>query len=237
MGALKPADRVFVALDTPDMDRALSLAGSLAGLVGGIKLGKAFFTANGPQGVRRAAAAGLPVFLDLKFHDIPNTVADAVRAALSLAPVMLTVHASGGAEMMAAAAGAAGEGGADRPLVLGVTVLTSLGADDLAATGLAGPVSDQVMRLARLAQAGGLDGVVCSAREAAALRAECGADFKLVVPGIRPAGAAAGDQKRTATPAEAIAAGADYLVVGRPVTGADDPAQAARAIIDEIEAA
>ncbi len=237
MCALRPADRIFVALDTPHMDGALSLAGSLAGLVGGIKLGKAFFTANGPQGVRRAAAAGLPVFLDLKFHDIPNTVADAVRAALSLTPVMLTVHASGGAAMMRAAAEAAGEGGADRPLVLGVTVLTSLGADDLAATGLAGPVSDQVMRLARLAQASGLDGVVCSAREAAALRAACGADFKLVVPGIRPAGAAAGDQKRTATPAEAVAAGADYLVIGRPITGADDPARAARAIIDEIEAA
>ncbi len=237
MCVYKPADRVFVALDTPDMDGALSLAGSLAGLVGGIKLGKAFFTANGPQGVRRAAAAGLPVFLDLKFHDIPNTVADAVRAALSLAPVMLTVHASGGAAMMGAAAEAAGEAGADRPLVLGVTVLTSLGEDDLAATGLAGPVPDQVMRLARLAQTSGLDGVVCSAREVAALRAECGADFKLVVPGIRPAGAAAGDQKRTATPAEAIAAGADYLVIGRPVTGAGDPAQAARAVAGELEAA
>ncbi len=185
----------------------------------------------------RAAAAGLPVFLDLKFHDIPNTVADAVRAALSLAPVMLTVHASGGAAMMRAAADAAEEAGANRPLVLGVTVLTSLGAEDLAATGLAGPVPDQVMRLARLAQASGLDGVVCSAREVAALRAECGAAFTLVVPGIRPAGAAAGDQKRTATPAEAVAAGADYLVIGRPVTGADDAAQAARAIIDEIEAA
>ncbi len=218
MCALKPSDRVFVALDTPDAGRALSLAGSLAGLVGGIKLGKAFFTANGPQGVRRIAAAGLPVFLDLKFHDIPATVADAVRAALPLAPVMLTVHASGGAAMMAAAAEAAGEAGADRPLVLGVTVLTSLGEGDLAATGSAGPVPDQVMRLARLAQASGLDGVVCSAGEAAALRAECGADFKLVVPGIRPAGAAAGDQKRTATPAEAIAAGADYLVIGRPMT-------------------
>ena len=237
MCAFKPADRVFVALDTPDMDGALSLAGSLAGVVGGIKLGKAFFTANGPQGVKRIAATGLPVFLDLKFHDIPNTVADAVRAALSLAPVMLTVHASGGAAMMRAAADAAREAGANRPLVLGVTVLTSLGAEDLAATGLAGPVPDQVMRLARLAQASGLDGVVCSAREAAALRAECGVDFKLVVPGIRPAGAAAGDQKRTATPAEAMAAGADYLVIGRPVTGAGDPAQAARAIIDEIEAA
>ncbi len=237
MCAFKPADRVFVALDTPHMDGALSLAGSLAGLVGGIKLGKAFFTANGPQGVRRAAGAGLPVFLDLKFHDIPNTVADAVRAALSLAPVMLTVHASGGAAMMRAAADAAEEAGANRPLVLGVTVLTSLGAEDLAATGPAGPVSDQVMRLARLAQAGGLDGVVCSAGEAAALRQACGVHFKLVVPGIRPAGAAAGDQKRTATPAEAIAAGADYLVIGRPITGADDPAQAARAVAGEMEAA
>ena len=237
MCALRPSDRLFVALDTPDLDGALSLAGSLAGVVGGVKLGKAFFTANGPQGVKRIAAAGLPVFLDLKFHDIPNTVADAVRAALPLAPVMLTVHASGGAAMMRAAADAAREAGANRPLVLGVTVLTSLGAEDLAASGLAGPVPDQVMRLARLAQASGLDGVVCSAREAAALRVECGTGFTLVVPGIRPAGAAAGDQKRTATPAEAIAAGADYLVIGRPVTGAGDPAQAARAIIDEIEAA
>ncbi len=237
MCALRPTDRVFVALDPADVERAVSLAASLAGLVGGIKLGKAFFTANGPQGVRRAAAAGLPVFLDLKFHDIPATVADAVRAALSLAPVMLTVHASGGAAMMRAAADAAEEAGTNRPLVLGVTVLTSLGAEDLAATGLAGPVSDQVIRLARLAQASGLDGVVCSAREVAALRAECGATFKLVVPGIRPAGAGADDQKRTATPAQAIAAGADYLVVGRPITGAGDPAQAARAIIDEIEAA
>ncbi len=237
MCALRPADRVFVALDTPHMDGALSLAGSLAGLVGGIKLGKAFFTANGPQGVQRAAAGGLPVFLDLKFHDIPNTVADAVRAALSLAPVMLTVHASGGAARMRAAADAAGEAGVNRPLVLGVTVLTSLGAEDLAATGLAAPVSDQVMRLARLAQASGLDGVVCSARDVAALRAECGAAFKLVVPGIRPAGAVAGDQTRTATPAEAILAGADYLVIGRPVTGADDPAQAARALIAALVAA
>ncbi len=237
MCALKPLDRVFVALDTPDAGRALSLAGSLAGVVGGVKLGKAFFTANGPEGVKRIAAAGLPVFLDLKFHDIPATVADAVRAALPLAPVMLTVHASGGAAMMAVAAEAAGEAGADRPLVLGVTVLTSLGEDDLAATGLAGPVPDQVMRLARLAQTSGLDGVVCSAREVAALRAECGAGFTLVVPGIRPAGAAAGDQKRTATPAEAVAAGADYLVIGRPITGADDPAQAARAIAGEMEAA
>ncbi len=151
MCALRPADRVFVALDTPDMDGALSLARCLGGVVGGVKLGKTFFTANGPQGVGRVAAAGPPVFLDLKFHDIPNTVADAVRAALSLAPVMLTVHASGGAGMMGAAAEAAGEAGADRPLVLGVTVLTSLGAEDLAATGPAGPVSDQVMRLAGLA--------------------------------------------------------------------------------------
>ncbi len=237
MCALEPSDRVFVALDTPDAKRALSLARRLDGLVGGVKLGKTFFTANGPEGVRRIAATGPPVFLDLKFHDIPVTVADAVRAALPLAPVMLTVHAAGGAEMMGAAAEAAREGGADRPLVLGVTVLTSLGEDDLAATGLAGPVPDQVMRLARLAQASGLDGVVCSAREAAALRRALGGDFKLVVPGIRPAGASADDQKRTMTPAEAVSAGADYLVIGRPITGADDPAQAARAVVGEMEAA
>ncbi|MDA0306696.1 MAG: orotidine-5'-phosphate decarboxylase [Proteobacteria bacterium] len=225
--------RIFVALDTTDLDHALSLATALQGLVGGVKLGKEFFTALGPQGVNAISALGMPVFLDLKFHDIPATVAGAVNAALPLAPVMLTVHASGGAAMMQAAAGAAANAD-NRPLVLAVTVLTSLGDEDLAAMGVSGDAAAQVLRLAVLAKSSGLDGVVCSAREAAALRAELGPDFKLVVPGIRPDWAATDDQKRITTPKEAVDLGADYLVIGRPITGADDPAAAAKRIADEL---
>lgn len=238
---LQPRDRLLVAIDTADMDRAAGLAEALQEVVGGFKLGKEFFTAQGPAGVRRIAERRLPVFLDLKFHDIPNTVAAAVRAALPLKPLMINVHAAGGAAMMEAAAQAASEAaaeaGADRPLVLAVTVLTSLGDDDMAALGVAGRLGDQVRRLALLARDCGLDGVVCSAAEAADLRRACGPDFTLVVPGIRPAGASADDQKRVVSPAEARAAGADYLVVGRAITGADDPARAARDIVDEIAAA
>lgn len=237
MTAIDPKDRVFVALDTQDLGRAAGLARALAGIVGGVKLGKEFFTAQGPDGVR-AVAGGERLFLDLKFHDIPNTVAGAVRAAVHLRPAFLNVHAAGGRAMMQAAAEAAREAAEDaetpRPLVLGVTVLTSLDDDDLAAVGQLGPAGEQVIRLARLAQASGLDGVVCSAREIAALRQACGPDFRLMVPGIRPAWAAQGDQKRVATPARAVAAGADYLVIGRPITGADDPAAAARRIVDEL---
>jgi len=232
-----PQQRLFVALDTTDLEGAAALAASLAPVAGGLKLGKEFFTAHGPGGVRRLAEAGLPLFLDLKFHDIPNTVAGAVRAALALRPAMLTVHAAGGAAMMRAAAGAAAEGGAGRPLVLAVTVLTSLDEGDLRALGVVGPVDEQVGRLAALARESGLDGAVCSPREAADLRRACGAGFRLVVPGIRPTWAAKGDQKRVTTPADAIAAGADYLVVGRPITEADDPVAAARAVVDEIAAA
>lgn len=231
---MKASDRIFVALDTADLDKALTLAENLDGLVGGVKLGKEFFTALGPDGVREVAAPGHRVFLDLKFHDIPATVAGAVRSAAALKPFMLTVHAGGGGAMMEAAASAAAAAGPERPLVMAVTVLTSLGLDDLAATGIGGTAEEQVLRLARLARDSGLDGVVCSAMEAAALRQAFGSGFKLVVPGIRPAGAAADDQKRTMTPADAVAAGADYLVVGRPITGADDPAEAARRIADEI---
>ena len=229
------AKRIFVALDTQDADCAVTLTGGLQGLVGGIKLGKEFFTAQGPDGVGRVCEASqLPLFLDLKFHDIPNTVAGAVRAALNLKPFMLNVHAGGGAAMMRAAAAAAAEAGADRPLVLGVTVLTSLGDDELGAVGVSGSASEQVVRLAKLAEECGLDGVVCSAREIVALRSACGADFKLVVPGIRPAWSSADDQRRIVTPAEALTLGADYLVIGRPITGADSPAQAAQKIADEI---
>jgi orotidine-5'-phosphate decarboxylase len=224
----------LVALDTADEKAALDLARRLKDLVGGIKLGKEFFTAQGPEGVGKVAALGVKVFLDLKFHDIPTTVRGAVMAALRLKPFMLNVHAAGGEKMMRAAADAAREAGASRPLVLAVTVLTSLGDADLTAIGVAGTADQQVLRLAKLAKDSGLDGVVCSPREVRALRAALGHDFKLVVPGIRPVWAAADDQKRVMTPKEAHAAGADYLIIGRPITAAADPAQAAKRIADEI---
>ena len=235
---MKPSDRIFVALDTTDLDRALALGRGLKGFIGGVKVGKEFFTALGPAGVGALGELGLPVFLDLKFHDIPATVAGAVRAALALKPFIINVHASGGAAMMRAAVEAA-DGPApafNKPLVVAVTVLTSLADEDLAATGVAGDAAAQVLRLAQLAKRSGLDGVVCSAREAEALRAALGDDFKLVVPGIRPQWAADDDQKRIVTPAEAVAKGADYLVIGRPITAADDPADAARRIAAELDA-
>lgn len=233
---MRPTDRIFVALDTVDADRAAGVAEAVRGRVGGVKVGKEFFTANGPAGVRRIADLGLPVFLDLKFHDIPNTVAGAVRAALPLKPAMLNVHASGGPAMMEAAVAAAAEAGRERPLVLAVTVLTSLSEDDLRAVGMGTPLPAQVVRLAALARECGCDGVVCAAREIMAIRGRCGQDFRLVVPGIRPEWAAAGDQKRVTTPSEAVALGADNLVIGRPITGADDPAEAAQRIADELDA-
>ncbi len=234
---MKPSDRIFVALDTVDLDRALALGQSLKGLVGGVKLGKEFFTALGPGGVRAVGELGLPVFLDLKFHDVPATVSRAVKAVLPLKPFMIDVHASGGEKMMRAAVEAAGDGSApafNKPLVVAVTVLTSLADEDLAATGVDGDAASQVLRLAELAQRSGLDGVVCSALEAEVLRTAMGPDFKLVTPGIRPDWAAADDQKRITTPSEAVAKGADYLVIGRPITAADDPADAAKRIADEL---
>jgi len=232
---MKPSDRIFVALDTPALDLAISLAGLLEGHIGGVKVGKEFFTSQGPEGVAAISALGLPVFLDLKFHDIPATVAAAVKAALPLKPFMLNVHASGGEAMMKAAIKAAGLGSISRrPLVVAVTVLTSMGDDDLAAIGVDGLANAQVMRLAALAKRCGLDGVVCSALEAEDLRKELGPDFKLVVPGIRPDWAATDDQKRITTPAEAIALGADYLVIGRPIIAASDPVAAAKRIADEL---
>jgi len=226
-----PGNPIYCALDTIELEAAAALARALAGTVGGIKLGKEFLAANGPQGVARvAAASGLPLFLDVKFHDIPNTVAGAIRALLPLKPAILNVHAAGGPAMLAAAREAASGAGAGRPWLIAVTVLTSLDDGDLVAVGQHGPVAAQVVRLARLAQAQGLDGVVCAPQEIAAIRQACGGDFKLVVPGIRPAGSAAGDQKRVMGPAEALAAGADCLVIGRPITAAADPAAAAQAI-------
>ncbi len=234
---IAPRDRIFVALDTPDIERAAALSKALLGAVGGVKIGKELFTAQGPDGVR-LAVGGAPLFLDLKFHDIPNTVAGAIRAAVHLRPAIVDVHASGGRAMMQAAAQAARETaedlGIERPKVIAVTVLTSLDAGDLEAVGQRGPAEDQVLRLARLTQDSGLDGVVCSPREIAVLRETCGPDFLLVVPGIRPAWAASGDQKRVMTPEEAIAAGADHLVIGRPITGAEDPLAAAQKIAAEL---
>jgi orotidine-5'-phosphate decarboxylase len=233
-GEPRPGRRIFAAIDTTDLHRARVLATELADVVGGLKLGLEFFTARGPEGIEAVAQAGLPVFLDLKLHDIPNTVASAVRAVLPLRPALLTVHAAGGPAMLRAAAEAAAEADDARPRLVAVTVLTSLDGQDLDRVGQRGPVAEQVLRLAELAQGAGIDGVVCSPREVALLRAKCGPDFTLVVPGIRPAWAAAGDQKRVMTPAEAVAAGADYLVIGRPITGAEQPRAAAERIAAEL---
>ena len=240
ISAADPSSRIYCAIDTPDVARAADLATRLAGTVGGIKLGLEFFSAQGPAGVAsvQAAAPDTDLFLDLKYHDIPNTVAAAMRAAAALGPRIVNIHATGGKAMMAAARDAAGEGaaaaGKTPPLVIAVTVLTSLDTGDIERMGVIGGVEEQVVRLATLAREAGLDGVVCSAREIAPIRRALGPDFILVTPGIRPAGSDAGDQKRVMTPAEAIAAGADYLVIGRPITGAADPAAAARAIAAAI---
>jgi orotidine-5'-phosphate decarboxylase len=226
---------IFVALDTADPGRAAGWVEAVRPHVGGVKLGLEFVCANGPEGVRRIVALGLPVFLDLKYHDIPNTVARAVRATAALGVAMLNVHASGGHEMMRAAVAAAHEAAGDaRPLVLGVTVLTSLDDADLLGIGQHGPAAVQAERLAGLAMDSGLDGVVCSPAEIQPLRELCGPDTKLVVPGIRPRPEEAGDQKRFTTPRRALELGADVLVIGRPITAAREPARAAARIAGEL---
>ena len=233
---MTPIDRILVPLDTDDVAWANKLAAQLKGYVGGIKLGKQFFTANGPYGVNKIACVGHPIFMDLKFHDIPNTVASAVRSLHRLQPFMLNVHASGGRAMMKAAVAANKEAKKTRPLLLGVTMLTSLSECDLKEIGVSSDSGQQVVRLAKLAQDCGMDGVVCSPLEITLLRKACGDEFKLVVPGVRPSWASSNDQKRFATPAEAITRGADYLVIGRPITAADDPVNAAARIGEELAA-
>jgi len=226
--------KIIVALDYADAASAMTLVERLDPALCRVKVGKELFTAAGPELVRALAARGFEVFLDLKFHDIPNTVAAACRAAAGLGVWMLNVHASGGRRMLSAAHEALADL-PQRPLLIAVTVLTSMSAEDLNETGVAGTPADQVLRLARLTQACKLDGVVCSAQEAALLRADLGADFRLVTPGIRPPGAEAGDQRRVMTPAEALRAGATDLVIGRPITGAADPLAALKQIQSDIQ--
>jgi orotidine-5'-phosphate decarboxylase len=225
--------KIIVALDFADADSALALVARLDPALCRLKVGKELFTAAGPDLVRTLVARGFEVFLDLKFHDIPNTAAAACRAAAGLGVWMLNVHASGGRRMMAAAQAALADL-PKPPLLIAVTVLTSMSAEDLGEVGISAAPADQVLRLARLAHACKLDGVVCSAQEAAMLRAELGAGFRLVTPGIRPAGAEAGDQRRVMTPAEALRAGATDLVIGRPVTAAVDPLAALEQIQSDI---
>ncbi len=227
-------DRLIVALDVSSATQARQIVQSIGDSASTYKVGKQLFTAEGPQIVRELVASGRKVFLDLKFHDIPNTVAAAVREAARLNVSMLTVHASGGSKMLQAAADAAAQS-TSKPMVLAVTVLTSLADADLSELGVSGNVATQVLRLGSLARATGCGGLVASAKEAAALRRELGEGFAIVTPGVRPAGTAAGDQARVLTPAQAIASGATYLVVGRPILEAPDRALAAQNIVGEIE--
>lgn len=227
--------KIFVAIDRMRREEAAADLARLGTDGYAVKLGLEFFVANGPDGVR-AVAGSRPLFLDLKLHDIPNTVAGGVRSATLCRPRFLTIHASGGRAMMAAARDAADKTGADRPMLLAITVLTSLDDSDLDAVGQRGPAGEQALRLALLAQEAGMDGVVCSAHEIERLRAAVRPGFKLVVPGIRPEWAASGDQKRVMTPREAVALGADHLVIGRPITQAGDPKAALARVLAEIAA-
>ena len=236
---MSPEPRIIVALDYADAAAALQLVRRLRPPECRLKIGNELFTSGGPELLRAVQALGFSVFLDLKFHDIPNTVAGACAAATRLGVWMLNVHAAGGSEMLDAAHAAVVETsaqvGCPQPLLIAVTVLTSLDARALRATGVDGAPEHQVLRLAALAQASGLDGVVCSAQEASVLRAACGPGFKLVTPGIRPAGGERHDQARVMTPEAALTAGADYLVIGRAITAAPDPAAALDAIAASLD--
>ena len=216
---------IFVAIDTADLTHAREIAQAIRGAAGGLKLGLEFFAANGPSGVAELGELGLPIFLDLKLHDIPNTVAKAVQALKPLQPAILTVHAAGGRAMLECAKAAASSG----TRVVAVTVLTSLDEQDLADAGVKGSPAEQVERLAALARSAGLDGIVCSGEEVGTAR-KAWRDGFFVVPGVRPAGSGTADQKRIVTPRAAIDAGASILVIGRPITDADDPSAAIRSI-------
>lgn len=226
--------RIIVALDYADSNKALEFVDRVEPAFCRVKVGKELFCRSGPDFVRGLVKRGFDVFLDLKFHDIPNTVAQACAAAADLGVWMINVHALGGLKMMEAARTAL-TSNPNPPLLIAVTVLTSLGDEDIHAIGLSGNAAQNVQRLATLASHAGMDGVVCSPQEIAALRAATGKDFYLVTPGIRPAGSAQDDQKRVMTPREAVTHGADYLVIGRPITAATDPMQVLTAITSEIE--
>lgn len=223
--------KIIVALDYPSMDDALAMAQQLDPSRCRVKVGKELFTRSGPQIINALSQQNFDIFLDLKYHDIPNTVAKACRAAADLGVWMLNVHTLGGGAMMQAAREAVGHGD-DAPLLIGVTLLTSMDEATFQQIGLTGNISDTVVKLAGLAKDNGLDGVVCSAQEASKLKSHYGQDFQLITPGIRPANADQGDQHRTMTPAQALSAGSDYLVIGRPITAAANPMQA----LEEIEA-
>lgn len=228
---------IICALDTPDPARAAQLADMVKPYVGAVKIGLEFFSRQGPKGVETIAEKRVPLFIDLKFHDIPNTVAHAVRSIMPLKPLLLTLHACGGAAMMKAAAEAAADEGAKlghTPTLLAVTVLTSMAAQDLRETGVSAAPLTQVLRLGELAVKSGIKGLVCSPLEVAALRKQLGKDVTLVVPGIRPAGSATQDQSRVMGPKEAMEAGANWLVIGRPITGAPDPAEAAMKMLASL---
>ena len=227
---------IIVALDFPSIDGALALSGQLDPQRCRVKVGKELFGRGGPQIVRRLVDDGFDVFLDLKFHDIPNTVQGACKAALAMGVWMLNVHAIGGRVMMETAREVIGRR-PDSPLLIAVTMLTSLNESDLVETGLGGKPSEHVVRLAKLAESCALDGVVCSAQEISLLRGVCDSEFRLITPGIRPAGSGLGDQRRVMTPGEALRLGSNYLVVGRPITAAADPMAALSAIEKEMETA
>ncbi|MBI2379159.1 MAG: orotidine-5'-phosphate decarboxylase [Gammaproteobacteria bacterium] len=226
--------KIIVALDYARDTDALAFADRIDPKLARLKVGKEMFTRFGPVFVTRLQSAGFEVFLDLKFHDIPNTVAQAVKAAADLGVWMVNVHASGGARMMSAAREALEEFDARRPLLIAVTVLTSMTQEEMTALGETGTIAERVSRLAELAAQSGLDGVVCSAQEAAGLKRERGPHFRLVTPGIRPAGSELGDQRRVMTPLEAVRAGSDYLVIGRPITQAAEPLKVLKSIQDEL---
>lgn len=225
--------RIVVALDFPDVAPARALLTQLDPSICRVKIGKELFTRSGPRFLEEVIAQGFDVFLDLKYHDIPNTVAKAVTTAAQLGVWMVNVHASGGRAMMTAAHEAV-QASSHQPLLIAVTVLTSMGQSDLQEIGVECAPAEQVIRLAQLAQASGMDGVVCSAQETSSLASQLGENFVLVTPGIRPAGDAANDQKRIVTPVDAIAAGSHYLVIGRPITQAENPGQKLRAIFQEL---